>query len=142
MLRAMTKEELVAAVKQIVSVARAGDLDGAYARYRDLFADPGFMALRPDDQRQALRLMVLAKNAPHKPTEVMIEAHRAAVPALTELVSVYQEPADHEMLGVCHAILGNSESASAIFRAGLAIERGRNASSDLCGELMKRISLI
>jgi len=138
----MTKDDLVAAVKRIVTVARAGDLDGAYAGYRDLFAGPGFLSLRPDDQRQALRLMILAKNAPHKPAPVMVEAHRAALPALTELVSVHAEPADHEMLGVCHVILGNADSASAIFRAGLAIERERNPSSDLCGELMKRISLI
>ena len=138
----MSKEELVAAVKRIVTVARSGDLDGAYEGYRDLFAAPGFVAERPEDQRQALRLMVLAKNLPHKPTPAMIDAHRAAVPALTELVSVHQEPADHEMLGVCHLILGNADSASTIFRAGLALERERNPSSDLCGELMKRISMI
>ena len=46
------------------------------------------------------------------------------------------------MLGVCHVVLGNEESASNIFRAGLAIERERSPGSDLCGELMKRISLI
>lgn len=138
----MSKEELVAAVKRIVTVARSGDLDGAYEGYRDLFSGPGFVAERPEDQRQALRLMVLAKNLPHKPTAAMIDAHRAAVPALTELVSVHQEPADHEMLGVCHLILGNADSASTIFRAGLALERERNPSSDLCGELMKRISMI
>lgn len=142
MVRIMSKEELVSAVKRIVTLARSGDLDGAYTAYRDLFSAPWFMPQRPEDQRQALRLMILAKNAPHKPTPAMIEAHRAAVPALTELVSVHQEPADHEMLGICHVILGNAESASTIFRAGLAIERARNPSSDLCGELMKRISLI
>ena len=138
----MSKEELVAAVKQIVTIARNGDLDGAYAGYRDLFSQPWFTGERPEDQRQALRLMILAKNAPRVPSPVMIEAHRAALPALTELVSVHQEPADHELLGVCHVVLGNAESASRIFRAGLAIERDRNPSSDLCGELMKRISLI
>jgi hypothetical protein len=72
----------------------------------------------------------------------MIDAHRAALPALTELVSVHQDPADHEMLGICHVLLGNEASASVIFRAGLALERDRNPGSDLCGELMKRISMI
>lgn len=138
----MSKEELVASVKRIATLARSGDLDGAYAGYRDLFEAGWFAAERPEDQRQALRLMVLAKNAPRTPTPVMLEAHRAAVPALTELVSVYQDPGDHEMLGVCHLLLGNAESASRIFRAGLALERERNPSSDLCGELMKRISMI
>jgi hypothetical protein len=137
----MANEALVSAVKRAVSLAKT-DLDQAYLTYRDLFSDPAFQSYRPEDQRQALKLMVLAKNAPRTPTAAMVEAHRAAVPPLTEMVSVLQEPVDHEMLGVCHVILGNEESASRIFRAGLDIERARNPSSDLCGELMKRISLI
>ena len=138
----MANDALVAAVKRIVAVSRGGNLDEAYSGYRDLFSSPDFPTYRPEDQRQALRLMILAKHAPRVPTASMIEAHRAAVPALTELVSTYQEPADHEMLGICHVALGNADSASSIFRAGLALERERNPSSDLCGELMKRISLI
>jgi hypothetical protein len=137
----MANEELVAAVKKIVALSRTS-LDDAYLGYRDLFEAPSFPGYRPEDQRQALRLMILAKNAPRTPTPTMIEAHRAAVPALTELVSTLRDPIDHEMLGICHVVLGNSESASQIFRAGLAIERERNPSSDLCGELMKRISFI
>lgn len=137
----MANEALVSAVKRIVGLART-DIDQAYLAYRDLFLEPAFLTYPPGDQRQALKLMVLAKNAPRTPTPAMLEAHRAAVPPLTELVSVHQEPADHEMLGVCHVLLGNVESASRIFRAGLDIERARNPSSDLCGELMKRISLI
>lgn len=138
----MANEALVQAVKQIVANARAGNLDQAYSGYRDIFASPVFMTYRAEDQRQALRLMILAKNAPRTPTSPMIEAHRAAVPALTELVSRDQDPADHEMLGICHVVLGNEASAGVIFRAGLAIERERNPGSDLCGELMKRISMI
>jgi hypothetical protein len=138
----MANEELVAAVKRIAVLARGGHLDQAYQGYRDIFASPVFMTYRAEDQRQALRLMILAKNAPRHPSEPMLEAHRAAIPALTELVSVHQEPADHEMLGICHLLLGNEASASTIFRAGLAIERERSPGSDLCGELMKRISLI
>jgi hypothetical protein len=138
----MANAELVAAVKRIAALGRSGNLDQSYVAYRDVFSSPVFITYRPEDQRQVLRLMVLAKNAPRTPTPAMIEAHRAAVPALTELVSIYQEPEDHEMLGICHLLLGNEESASGIFRAGLALERARNPSSDLCGELMKRISLI
>jgi hypothetical protein len=138
----MANEALVGAIKRILALSRGGDLDQVYFGYRDLLADAAFTTYRPEDQRQALRLMILAKNAPRKPTASMIEAHRAAVPTLTELVSVHQEPGDHEMLGICHLILGNEASASIIFRAGLAIERERSPGSDLCGELMKRISLI
>ena len=43
---------------------------------------------------------------------------------------------------MCHVLLGNEESASAIFRAGLTIERDKNPQSDLCGSLMKRVSLL
>lgn len=138
----MANEELVQAVKKIVAVARAGNLDEAYLGYKDLFSTPTFVTYRPEDQRQALRLMILAKNAPHRPTPAMIDAHRSALPALTELVSVHADPGDHEMLGICHVVLGNEDSASAIFRAGLALERARNPQSDLCGALMKRISFL
>ena len=138
----MANEELVQAVKKIVAQARAGNLDDAYRGYRDLFEDPAFPAYRPEDQRQVLRLMILAKGVPSTPTDAMIDAHRSAVPALTELVSVHGDPGDHELLGICHVVLGNLESADKIFRAGLKLERERNPQSDLCGSLMKRISLI
>jgi hypothetical protein len=138
----MANEELVSSVKRIRMLSQGGDLDAAYNGYRDLFASPVFPTYKPEDQRKALQLMILNKNAPRKPTETMIDAHRAAVPALTELVSVYQDPGDHEMLGICHVLLGNEDSASHIFREGLALERQRNPSSDLCGELMKRISML
>lgn len=138
----MTKDDLVKQVKAIVSQAREGRLDDAYTGYRALFSDPGFIEQRPEDQRQALKLMVHAKVAVREPTPAMIEAHRAALMPLTELVSRYGEPVDHELLGSCHVLLGNHQSASAIYRAGLAIERDRNPGSDLCGELMKKISLI
>jgi hypothetical protein len=138
----MANEALVQAIKEIVTLARAGKLDESYLRYRDLFSDPEFGNHRPEDQRQALRLMILAKAAPDRPTEAMLEAHRAAVGPLDKLVSTHSEPADHELLGVCHVVLGNEESASKVFRAGLTIERERNPQSDLCGSLMKRVSLL
>ncbi|WP_438015689.1 hypothetical protein WMF18_33165 [Sorangium sp. So ce315] len=138
----MANEALVQAVKSIVTLARGGNLEAAYKGYRDLFQKPEFLKHRPEDQRQVLRLMILAKGVPSTPTDAMIEAHRAAVPALTELVSIHGDPGDHELLGLCHMVLGNVESADKIFRAGLAIERERNPQSDLCGTLMKRISLL
>lgn len=138
----MPNETLVQAVKTIVALARGGDLDAAYRGYRDLFQKPEFLKQRPEDQRQVLRLMILAKGVPSTPTEAMIDAHRAAVPALTELVSIHGDPGDHELLGLCHVVLGNVESADKIFRAGLKVERERNPQSDLCGTLMKRISLL
>ncbi len=138
----MANETLVSAVKAIVANARAGNLDAAYTGYRELFVSPAFMAYDAHDQRQALRLMVHAKSAPQAPTPAVVEAHRAALAPLSELVARHGDPADYEMLGMCHVVVGNEEGAGAIFRAGLAIERERNAQSDLCGAFMKRISML
>jgi hypothetical protein len=86
--------------------------------------------------------MIMQKGAPSPPTEAMVAAHRAALGPLTELVSTLAQPADHELLGMCHVVLGNEESATAIFKAGLALERERDPSSDLCGALLKRVSML
>lgn len=139
-----SKDELVQTIKQIIKFSREGNLDQAYEGYRELFSGPDFTTNRPEDQRQALKLMVLAKGVPdpERATPAMVDAHRAALGPLTDLVSNFNDPADHELLGVCHLVLGNPETASAILRAGLALERARNPQSDLCGSLMKRISLI
>jgi hypothetical protein len=138
----MASEELVSAVKKIVTLGKSGKLDEAYDGYRDLFASAAFAGYEPSDQRQALRLMVLAKAAPSTRTPQMVEAHRAAVPVLTNLVAAHGDPADHELLGICHVVLGDEETASTVFRQGLTIERERNPQSDLCGALMKRVSLL
>jgi hypothetical protein len=138
----MANEQLATAVKRIAALWKTGDADAGYDAYRSLFESQEFLSYRPQDQRQALRLMVLAKNPPGKPSVAMIEAHRAALVPLTELVSTESEPADNEMLGICHVLLGNEAAASAIFKAGLALERARNPQSDLCGAIMRRVSLL
>lgn len=137
----MSKEFLVSSVKQIMAVARAGDTEASFDGYRELYADPRFLQNKPEDQRQALRLFVLAKRH-GKQSEKVVEAHRAAIPSLTELVSTYGEPEDYEMLGICHLMIGNDQAAGNMFREGLTLERERNAASDLCGRLMTRLSAI
>lgn len=138
----MANEALIQAVKEIVARAKSGDLDGAYAGYRALFESADFAGYRAEEQRQALRLMVTLKGAPKPPTEAMLGAHRAAAASLGTLVAAHREAGDHELLGICHVVTGDTEQASSVFRAGLAIERERNADSDLCGALLKRISEI
>ena len=138
----MANEELVRSVKEIVGRAKSGDTDGAYLGYRDLFASPAFAGYRVEDQRQALQLMVLMKGAPKPATPAMTEAHSAAKGLLTGLVAAHSEPSDHELLGICHVVLGDEASASTVFKAGLAIERERSPQSKLCGALMKRVSMI
>lgn len=137
----MSRELLVRSVKEIVTLARSGDADGALDGYKALFGSPEFIDNRPEDQRQALKLLILAKPSGPK-SEKLIEAHRAAIAPLTELVSKHNEPGDLEMLGVCHLLIGNEEAAAAMFREGLTLERERNAGSDLCGRLMTRVSAL
>ncbi len=138
----MPSPELVVAIKAIMGSARAGDLDAAYNGYRALFASAAFQASVAQDQRPALRLMVHAKGVPDPPTVAMVAAHREAMMRLKELVSQHSEPADHEMLGMCLVATGDEKSAAEVFRAGLTLERERNAQSDLCGALMKRVSML
>ena len=138
----MANEALVQSIKDIVARAKEGDPEGSYHGYRDLFADPAFRTYRVEDQRQALKLMILKKGAPEHPTPAMVEAHAAAIPCLTGLVSAHNERSDYELLGVCHVVVGNEESASNIFKAALVIERERDPSSSLCGSLMRRVSML
>lgn len=138
----MANEDLVAEVKRIVALSRSGNISEAHLRYRELFTSPVFLTYRPEDQRQALRLIVYAKGVPSPPTPEMVEAHRAAIKPLKDLVDSYHEPADHEMLGICYVVTGDETNADKVFREGLALERQRNPQSDLCGSFMKRISLL
>lgn len=137
----MANEALVTAVKQIMSLSKAGDADGSYTGYAELFARPEFMTFRPEDQRQALKLLVLAKRSGN-PSAALLEAYRAATPPLEALVAATGEAPDLEMLGLCRLILGDAPAASALFRTGLEKERAANPQSDLCGRLMTRLSAI
>ncbi|MBK9000520.1 MAG: hypothetical protein IPM35_32775 [Myxococcales bacterium] len=135
----MSKDILVARVKEAVTLARSGDADGANDAYRALFELPEFRANRPEDQRQALKLLILAKHSGPK-SEKLIEAHRSAIAPLTDLVSQHAEPQDYELLGICHLVTGDETTSAELFRQGLTLERARDTGSDLCGRLMTRVS--
>jgi hypothetical protein len=135
----MSKEALVGAVKEIVTLARSGDAEASFDGYKALFERPDFSENRPEDQRQALKLLVLAKRTGPK-SDKLVDAHRSAIGPLTDLVSKHNEPEDYEMLGICHLVIGNEAAAANLFREGLTLERAKNAGSDLCGRLMTRVS--
>lgn len=137
----MSKEALVGAVKEIVTLSRSGDTEGSFDGYKALFERPDFSDNRPEDQRQALKLLILAKRGGAK-SEKLIDAHRAAIAPLTDMVSKHNAPEDYEMLGICHLMIGNEEAAANMFREGLTLERAKNAGSDLCGRLMTRVSAL
>lgn len=138
----MPNETLVAAVKKIVSARREGKEEEAYTGFKDLFAAPEFTKYEPAEQRQAMKLMIDRKVAPHMPKPWVVEAHRAAIGPLTELVSAHNDPADYELLGICHVVVGNEQAAGNIFRNGLKLERERDPQSTLCGSLMKWVAAV
>ena len=137
----MANEALVKSVKEIAAASKAGNTEGAYQGYRDLFASEAFSGYRVEDQRQALRLMILAKGLPTQPSPAMSEAYQSALACLSRLLPL-GDAGDHELLGVCQLMLGDETSANATFRTGLAIERQRDPQSNLCGSLMKRVSML
>jgi hypothetical protein len=131
--------ELVATLKHIRGISKDGHLEEAFRQYAALFSSPAFSACPPDDQRQALKLMMFGKTPP-SPSEEMRAAYRAAVPALQALVVVHRDPADYEMLGMAYVGADEPEKGSEIFKKALELERARNPASDLCGNLMRRVS--
>jgi hypothetical protein len=131
-------ESFVEAVKKIMLVLKSGRTDEGYAQYADLLSSDGFAEYRAEDQRQALKLLLLAK-APDRSDAVM-RAYRIALKRIQALVDSHAEPADYEMLGVAHVQLEDRPAASTAFAIALKLERARNPSSDLCASLSRRIS--
>ena len=134
-----TNAELAATLKHILGIFEDGHADEAFRQFAALFASPSFAGCPPKDQRQALGLMLFGK-APPSPTEETRAAHRAAVPPLQALVVVHREPADYEMLGVAYVGSDEPEKGSEIFKKALELERVRHPGSDLCSNLMRRLS--
>jgi hypothetical protein len=132
---------LVGALKKIALLSRNGRTDEAYREYATLFSSAAFSDYRPDDQRAALKLMVLAKSPPAA-NDVIREAHRAALGRIETLIKAMSEPADYELLGVAQIVLGDSTAASEAFSKALTIERAKNPQSELCGNLMKRVAAL
>ncbi len=132
-------EALVATLKKILMLSRNGRVEEAYADYAELFMSPAFADYRPDDQRQALKLMVFAKTPPPESDSVR-QANEAARTRLTALVDALQDPNDMELLGVVHVALGDEKTASSIFQKALDIERVKNPQSELVATLMRRVS--
>jgi len=135
----LANQALVDAIKKIVSSGKNGDADGANAQWSALFTSPDFAAHRPEDQRQALKFLIMAKRT-GRPSPSLVEVHRAALVPLTALTAAHAAPADYEMLGLSQMVLGDTEAAATSFRAGIEGERATEPGSSLCGRLMKHLS--
>lgn len=138
---APTNEALAATLKKIVTLTKNGRVDEAYEEFTELFSSPAFADYEPDEQRHALRLMVLTKSPPPK-DENVLDAHRAAMQRIRTLVDTLDDPVDHEMLGVTYLVFDDTSAAKASFETALERARARDPKSDLCSALEKRVQEI
>ena len=138
----MATEALVRHVKGLIVLGRSGKVDEAYAGYGALFESPEFGTYPIDERRHAIKLVVNAKSPPNRPPAALVDAHRRAIGPLQAMIQAQNEPADYELLGICHVFVGDEGHAGDVFRQGLAIERARNPQSVLCGSLMKWVAAV
>ncbi|CAN5515288.1 hypothetical protein BH09MYX1_BH09MYX1_41960 [soil metagenome] len=134
-------ERFVEAVKRIVLVLKSGRTDEGYQQYADLLTAASFAAYRPDDQRQALKMLLLAK-PPALRTDPVSAAYRAAISRIQELIDAHADAADYEMLGVAQLQLDEKGAAVTAFEVALKLERARNPTSDLVSNLERRLSQV
>jgi predicted negative regulator of RcsB-dependent stress response len=85
--------------------------------------------------------MVLGK-VPSPVTEAITDAHLAAIARLQRIVETSNSAIDFEMLGVCHQLIEDTETAAKMFSKALEIERANNPQSEMLGRLMKRASSV
>jgi tetratricopeptide (TPR) repeat protein len=134
-----TTAPLKEALKLARTATQEGRLDEAFRAYATAFASAAFASSRPDDQRQALKLMFFGKQ-PEVTNGDVKNAYRVALPILQALVLKDRDPADYELVGMAYVVLDEPEKAMEIFKKALDVERARNPASDLCGNLMRRVS--
>jgi hypothetical protein len=133
----MKNVELAKTLRLIFNTARSGRTEQAYVKLAELFSSAMFAEYEPDEQREALRLMVHARNPPKH--EFVLAANRAALGHLMKLAETLAEPSDYEMLGLANLRLDDTGAANAAFEKALELERARNAESELTKSLTKRL---
>lgn len=140
-LSAVKNEALAAALKKITMLYKNGRLDDAYPEFSRLFTGAKFATFAVDERRHALELM-LVRMKPARTTPEVLEAYRAAVTHLKTLSGARPEARDHEMLGLAFSVLEDPKSARSSFEKALELERARDAKSERCELLAKRIEEI
>jgi hypothetical protein len=132
-------EGIKPSMRKIIALAKGGDTDGAYREYATLFRSSVFTHSKTEEQRASLRFFLLGK-LPTEASPSLQDAYRAALPATEHLLTQAKEPGDYELLGVCQNLLADKEAARKAFQAGLSIELERDAASEQCTSLRKRLS--
>lgn len=127
------------ALKLARTAAKEGRLDEAFRQYHTVFESGAFATTKAEAQRQALKLMFFGAQ-PSFPSDEVKSAYRVTLPILQALVLKDRDPADYELLGMAYVVLDEPMKAMEIFKKALDVERSRNPASDLCGNLMRRVS--
>lgn len=138
----MANEALVASVKQILTLFRERKEAEGYAAYTKLFTSPEFATYAPQDQRQALKLMISLKVIPSSLSPHLVGGYRTGMAPLKALIDAHDDPHDYELYGICQIVTGDEKGAAETFRKALNMERARNPQSDLCGSLMKWVAAV
>jgi hypothetical protein len=131
--------QLKAAVKSAIGLAREARWDEFYSVYGQLFANPNFGSNKAEDQRQALKLMIMTKGLPAPTTQAGIYAYQSAWYALSRLVAELRNPLDYELLGITHLRLGDEPGAKKVFQAGLEVAQAAN-DGDTCGVFLRHLA--
>src|SRR5205814_6765111 len=98
------------ALKKIALLARQGKTSDAYREYGELFTSHPFAGYRLEDQRQALKLMLMAKEP--APTDDVLSAYAKAVTRLEAITAEASDPSDYELLGVGYVFLEKGDKAT------------------------------
>lgn len=126
-------------VKTAIAFAREQRWDEFYTAYGQLFAAASFATNRPEDQRQALKLMIMTKGLPAPATQPGILAYQSAWYALSRLVAEHRYPRDYELLALTHQRLGDEAGAKKVFQAGLEVSQAAN-DGDTCGVFLRHLA--
>lgn len=133
-------DALKAAVKNAVALGRENNWEEFYATYAKLFYAPEFAQNRNEDQRQALRLMIMTKGLPAPSSQNGVQAYQGAWYALNRLVAEEHDARDYELFGLVYYRLGAEADAQKIFQAGLDIAHKKD-DAELCGAFLRHLSL-
>jgi len=137
-------EDLVALkadLKNAFAHARDGRWEEFFQSYVGLFNSSHFGKCRPDDQRQAAKLLVTHKTLPKDPTEASVAAFQAAWQALSKLTEATNDARDFELLGLTHLRLADETGARTVFQLGLDTAKAAN-DSDMCGVFLRHLSTL
>ena len=132
---------LRSAVKSAIALARENKWEEFFGVYCSLFQDPSFMLNKSEDQRQALKLMIMTKGLPPPTSPPGVQAYQAAWYALSKLVADHSDPKDYELLGLTHLRLQDENGARKVFQAGLELAQNGN-DADQCGAFLRHLSTL